>query len=58
LNLVEQVSDAHVEPISVLPIQIAIPHETFKQRLLKTFFQPKVREMAIDKTPIHVQVQN
>jgi hypothetical protein len=31
---------------------MVIPLDTFKQYLLETFFQPKVKEMEINKTPI------
>jgi len=62
LNLIEQVY-VHVEPIIVLPIsshihvelvfvlhvQIVIPLNTFKQHLLKIFFQPEVVEMELTR---------
>ncbi len=37
---------------------MVIPFDTFKQYLLETFFQPKVREMEIDKTLARIRVQN
>ncbi len=55
LNLVEHVyvlpfpCDIPVKPIFVLPIQIVIPLNTFKQHLLDTFFQLEVGKMEIDK---------
>jgi hypothetical protein len=51
-------SNIHVEPIFVLPIKINIPLHTFKQHLLKSFFQLEVEEMEIDETPVHIRVQN
>jgi hypothetical protein len=48
----------HVKPIFVLPIKINIPLHTFKQHLLKSFFQLEVEEMEIDETPTHIRVQN
>jgi hypothetical protein len=63
LNLIKQIilfiesvfvllvqNDKPIELVSILPIQIAIPLDTFKQHVLRTLFQPKVQEMEIDKT--------
>ncbi len=50
--------DKHVKLVFVLPIQIAMPHDTFKQHLPKTFFQPEMGEIAIDKTLVQERVQN
>ncbi len=71
LNLVEQVivhvelvsesfvlSNIHVKPISTLPIHTTISLDTFQQHLPKKFFQPKVREMEIDKRLVRTKVQN
>ncbi len=51
-------NDQLVELVSVLPIQIAIPIDTFKQHLSETFFQSKAREMEIDETLVQIRVQN
>ncbi len=48
IGIVEQVFVVLVEPIYVLHVQITIFHGTFKQHLLKTFFQPKTKDMTID----------
>jgi hypothetical protein len=62
--VVEQVSespisfDIHVELIFVLHVKIDIMFDTFSQHLSKTFFQPKVGEMEIDKMLVRIKVQN
>jgi hypothetical protein len=47
-----------IELVSILHVWIVIPLNTFKQHLLETFFQPKVREMEIDKMLAQIKVQN
>jgi hypothetical protein len=49
--------DKPIKPISILLIQITIPPETFKQHLLKTFFQLETKEMEIDKMLTWIKVQ-
>jgi len=51
-------SNIHVKPVYARLIKIVIPLDTFQQHLLKTFFQPKVGEMEIDKTLIQIKFQN
>ncbi len=58
VKLVSVLHVLHVEPIFVLPIQIAIPLHTFKQHLLEIFLKPKVRKMEIDETLFQIKVQN
>ncbi len=43
-------SNILVEPIFVL-VLIVIPHDPFKEHMLKIFFQLEVGKMAIDETP-------
>jgi hypothetical protein len=50
--------DIHVELIFVLHVKIDITFDTFSQHLPKTFFQPKVGEMEIDKMLVRIKVQN
>jgi hypothetical protein len=45
-------SNIPVKPVIMQIVKIVIPLDTFQQHLLKTFFQPEVREMEIDKMPI------
>jgi hypothetical protein len=51
-------SNIHVKPIFVLHIKIDTPFDTFKQNLLKSFFQLEVEEMEINKTLAWIKVQN
>ncbi len=51
-------SDIRIKSIFILHVQIAIPLDTSKLHLLKTFFQPEVGEMEIDKMPTQIRVQN
>jgi hypothetical protein len=44
--------------IHVLLVKIVVPHDNFQQHLSLTYFQPKVGEMEIDKTPTQIKVQN
>jgi hypothetical protein len=70
-NLVEQVIkpielvfqppisyDIHVKSIPIQLIKITIPPDIFQQHLAKTFFQPEVGEMEIDKMLVRIRVQN
>jgi hypothetical protein len=71
LNLVKQIIK-HVEPMSMphvlfyIPIKLILvqlvkittPLDTFQQHLPEMFFQPKVGEMEIHKTPTRINVQN
>lgn len=50
LGIIEQIPNVPIEPIFVLPIQIFIPHDTFKQHVLETFFQHKIGEIIINET--------
>jgi hypothetical protein len=71
LNLIEHVSisielvyvlpimfDKLIELVSVLPFQIVIPSNSFKQHLPKTLVQIKVGEMEIDETSTCIKIQN
>ncbi len=48
----------HVKLVFVLLVKIVVPHDNFQQHLPLTYFQPKVGEMEIDKTPTQIKVQN
>jgi hypothetical protein len=45
-----------IKLVFILPIKIIIPPNTFQQHLLKTFSQPKVREIEIDEMLIQIKV--
>jgi hypothetical protein len=49
LSIVDLVPKQLVELVCVCAINLAIPHDTIKQQLPKTFFHPKVRETIIDE---------
>jgi hypothetical protein len=57
LNLVQHVF-VLIELVYVLHVRIIILPTTFKQHLLKIFFQHEVGEMEIDEMPIWIRVQN
>jgi hypothetical protein len=51
-SIIESVPKQPIEPmLCVLYVNLAIPLDTIKQHLPKTFFHLEVREMIIDETP-------
>ncbi len=49
--MAEPILKQFVVPIDVLAMKLAIPLDTIKQHLPKTFFHLEVGEMIIDETP-------